>query len=76
VVFGLFAKLSRDRVVLKSVPLKSAFFNGLLDLQFGGSDTIDEIVSTNITVNRSVGGQGQRRMKFPDATPINQFFGG
>jgi hypothetical protein len=45
-----------------------------LDLQFGGEDVIEEIISTESRVNRSVGGQGKRRMKFPDGTPIRKFF--
>jgi hypothetical protein len=44
-----------------------------LDLQYGGSDTIDEIISTQKRVNRSVGAQGRRRLQYPDGTPIRQF---
>ena len=44
-----------------------------LDLQFGGKDTPAEIISTNSTVNRSVGAQGRQRLRHPDGTPINRF---
>ena len=44
-----------------------------LDLQFGGEDTVEEIISTNPTVNRSVGGQGRQRLQHPDGTPIRSF---
>ncbi|MCA9140950.1 MAG: hypothetical protein KDB00_29465, partial [Planctomycetales bacterium] len=44
-----------------------------LDLQFGGDDTIDEIISTQSRVNRSVGAQGRGRLQHPDGTPIKRF---
>jgi len=44
-----------------------------LDLQFGGQDARSNIVSTNSSVNRSVGSQGKQRMQFPDGTPIRGF---
>ena len=44
-----------------------------LDLQFGGRDVPEEIISTNKTVNRSVGGQGRERLRHPDGTPIKCF---
>ena len=44
-----------------------------LDLQFGGQDTLSEIISTNSSVNRSVGAQGKQRIKYPDGTPIKKF---
>ena len=44
-----------------------------LDLQYGGTDSLDEIISTQSRVNRSVGGQGKARMNYPDGTPIKRF---
>jgi hypothetical protein len=44
-----------------------------LDLQFGGEDSVGEIVSTTPRVNRSVGGQGRARLQYPDGTPIVKF---
>ena len=44
-----------------------------LDLQFGGKDARSNIVSTNSSVNRSVGSQGKQRTQFPDGTPIKEF---
>lgn len=44
-----------------------------LDLQFGGQDVSEEIISTNSTVNRSVGAQGHQRLRHPDGMPITCF---
>jgi hypothetical protein len=44
-----------------------------LDLQFGGEDIVDEIISTNPSVNRSVGGQGRQRLQYPEGTAIRLF---
>ena len=44
-----------------------------LDLQFDGDDLRSNITSTPSRINRSVGGQGNRRFQYPDGTPIKEF---
>jgi hypothetical protein len=43
-----------------------------LDLQYGGADTRENIVSTPQRINRSIGGQRGGR-DVPDGTPIEDF---
>jgi uncharacterized protein YheU (UPF0270 family) len=44
-----------------------------LDLQFGGTDTGDNIQSLDQTVNRSIGSQGKIVKKIPNGTKIKSF---
>jgi plasmid stabilization system protein ParE len=45
----------------------------ILDLQFGGKDAPENIISTPCGVNCSVGAQGKQRLQYPDGTKIKRF---